>query len=147
MLLTILPQSGILMMFSYCLPYTLRPQPPAPSPPHSRFTSLSVITEAIGNITTSAEVSRIDVVDEGFDSRIQGGALVGWIPPYIRLSSDFFSSALGGYFSPLLTVVPLLVFGQVCLIVSLCVFRCPLHPHPLFPLLSLLSFTVLSLEQ
>lgn len=32
--------------------------------------------EAIGDITASAEVSRVSVVGEEFDSRIQGGVLV-----------------------------------------------------------------------
>lgn len=35
--------------------------------------------EAIGDITASAEVSRIEVQGEEFDSRIQGGVLVGRI--------------------------------------------------------------------
>lgn len=33
--------------------------------------------EAIGDITASAEASRLRVDDEEFDSRIQGGVLVG----------------------------------------------------------------------
>lgn len=33
--------------------------------------------EAIGDITASAEVSRVQVDGEEFDSRIQGGILVG----------------------------------------------------------------------
>ena len=32
--------------------------------------------EAIGDITASAEVSRVEVDGEDFDSRIQGGVLV-----------------------------------------------------------------------
>ena len=36
--------------------------------------------EAIGDITASAEVSRVEVEGEDFDSRIQGGVLVGLTP-------------------------------------------------------------------
>ena len=32
--------------------------------------------EAIGDITASAEVSRLEVIGDDFDSRIQGGILV-----------------------------------------------------------------------
>ena len=38
--------------------------------------SVSLAMEAIGDITASAEVSRVAVVGEEFDSRIQGGVLV-----------------------------------------------------------------------
>lgn len=38
---------------------------------------VSLAMEAIGDITASAEVSRVPVVGEEFDSRIQGGVLVG----------------------------------------------------------------------
>ena len=54
--------------------------------------------EAIGDITTSAEVSRQPVEGEVFDSRIQGGLL---------------ADGLGGFFSALFTVTPLSVFAQV----------------------------------
>ncbi|OJA15686.1 hypothetical protein AZE42_13932 [Rhizopogon vesiculosus] len=37
---------------------------------------VSVAMEAIGDITASAEVSRLRVEGEEFDSRIQGGILV-----------------------------------------------------------------------
>lgn len=37
---------------------------------------VSVAMEAIGDITASAEVSRVEVDGEDFDSRIQGGVLV-----------------------------------------------------------------------
>jgi hypothetical protein len=40
------------------------------------LTSVSVAMEAIGDITASAEVSRLPVEGEDFDSRIQGGVLV-----------------------------------------------------------------------
>jgi hypothetical protein len=38
--------------------------------------------EAIGDITASAEVSRLAVDGEEFDSRIQGGVLVQLLHPY-----------------------------------------------------------------
>ena len=72
--------------------------------------------EAIGDITASAEVSRVAVDGEEFDTRIQGGVLV-------RKSNDpFFHSAIhsvmqsdgiGGFFSALFTVTPLSIFAQV----------------------------------
>ena len=42
--------------------------------------SVSLAMEAIGDITASAEVSRVQVDGEEFDSRIQGGILVGCSP-------------------------------------------------------------------
>jgi hypothetical protein len=36
--------------------------------------------EAMGDITASAEVSRVEVEGEEFESRIQGGVLVGLTP-------------------------------------------------------------------
>lgn len=38
--------------------------------------SVSTTMEAIGDITASAEVSRLKVTGDDFDSRIQGGVLV-----------------------------------------------------------------------
>ncbi|KAH7107896.1 Xanthine/uracil permease [Auriculariales sp. MPI-PUGE-AT-0066] len=58
---------------------------------------VSLAMEAIGDITTSAEVSRLPVEGEEFDSRIQGGLL---------------ADGLGGFFSALFTVTPLSVFAQ-----------------------------------
>ena len=55
--------------------------------------------EATGDITASAEVSRVAVEGDEFESRIQGGLL---------------SDGLGGFFSALFTVAPLSVFAQVC---------------------------------
>jgi xanthine/uracil permease len=40
------------------------------------FSLVSLAMEAIGDITASAEVSRLEVEGEEFDSRIQGGLLV-----------------------------------------------------------------------
>jgi uracil-xanthine permease len=58
---------------------------------------VSVAMEAIGDITASAEVSRLPVEGEEFDSRIQGGVL---------------SDGIGGIISALFTVTPLSVFAQ-----------------------------------
>ncbi|KAG2128539.1 Xanthine/uracil/vitamin C permease, partial [Suillus bovinus] len=57
----------------------------------------SVAMKAIGNVTTSAEVSRIPVEGKDFNSRIQGGIL---------------SDGMGGLISVLFTVTPLSVFAQ-----------------------------------
>ncbi|KAH9475057.1 Uric acid-xanthine permease [Psilocybe cubensis] len=59
---------------------------------------ISLAMEAMGDITASAEVSRVDVRGVEFDSRIQGGIL---------------SDGIGGFFSALFTVAPLSVFAQV----------------------------------
>jgi len=40
------------------------------------FVIVSLAMEAIGDITASAEVSRVEVDGPEFDSRIQGGVLV-----------------------------------------------------------------------
>ncbi|CAL1699870.1 unnamed protein product [Somion occarium] len=58
---------------------------------------VSLAMEAIGDITASAEVSRVAVDGEEFDSRIQGGVL---------------SDGIGGFFSALFTVTPLSIFAQ-----------------------------------
>ncbi|KAJ7253995.1 permease family-domain-containing protein [Mycena rebaudengoi] len=58
---------------------------------------VSLAMEAIGDITASAEVSRVDVRGVEFDSRIQGGVL---------------SDGLGGFVSALFTVTPLSIFAQ-----------------------------------
>ncbi|KAJ7137301.1 permease family-domain-containing protein [Mycena filopes] len=58
---------------------------------------VSLAMEAIGDITASAEVSRVDVRGLEFDSRVQGGVL---------------SDAIGGFFSALFTVTPLSIFAQ-----------------------------------
>lgn len=42
--------------------------------------------EAMGDITASAEVSRVAVEGEEFESRIQGGVLVSYIPLIIIFS-------------------------------------------------------------
>ncbi|GAB1526689.1 hypothetical protein RhiTH_009861 [Rhizoctonia solani] len=53
--------------------------------------------EAIGDITASAEVSRVEVDGEVFDTRIQGGVL---------------ADGVGGFVSALFTVTPLSIFAQ-----------------------------------
>jgi len=69
--------------------------PPAILPMLAVYVSLAM--EAIGDITASAEVSRLAVEGEEFDSRIQGGLL---------------SDGIGGFVSALFTVTPLSVFAQ-----------------------------------
>ena len=43
---------------------------------YSLVVTVSLAMEAIGDITASAEVSRVPVDGEEFDTRIQGGVLV-----------------------------------------------------------------------
>ncbi|KAG1823974.1 permease family-domain-containing protein [Suillus subaureus] len=69
--------------------------PPAILPMLAVYVSTTM--EAIGDITASAEVSRIPVEGKDFDSRIQGGVL---------------SDGIGGFISALFTVTPLSVFAQ-----------------------------------
>ncbi|TFK43056.1 xanthine/uracil permease [Crucibulum laeve] len=69
--------------------------PPAILPMLAVYVSLAM--EAIGDITASAEVSRVEVEGLEFDSRIQGGIL---------------SDGLGGFLSALFTVTPLSIFAQ-----------------------------------
>jgi xanthine/uracil permease len=54
--------------------FKIRVYPPAILPMLAVY--VSVAMEAIGDITASAEVSRVEVDGEDFDSRIQGGVLV-----------------------------------------------------------------------
>jgi len=71
--------------------------------------------EAIGDTTASAEVSRIHVEGEDFDSRIQGGLLVR--PTTEMITDDILtksqSDGIGGFISALLTVTPASTFAQV----------------------------------
>ncbi|KAH7922562.1 Xanthine/uracil permease [Leucogyrophana mollusca] len=69
--------------------------PPAILPMLAVYVSTTM--EAIGDITASAEVSRIAVEGLEFDSRIQGGIL---------------SDGIGGFISALFTVAPLSIFAQ-----------------------------------
>ena len=46
------------------------------------YLAVSLAMEAIGDITASAEVSRVPVDGEEFDTRIQGGVLVRGISYY-----------------------------------------------------------------
>ncbi|KAL4245118.1 nucleobase:cation symporter-2 (NCS2) family protein [Abortiporus biennis] len=75
--------------------FKIRVYPPAILPMLAVYISLAM--EAIGDITASAEVSRVPVDGEEFDSRIQGGVL---------------SDGIGGFFSALFTVTPLSIFAQ-----------------------------------
>lgn len=58
---------------------------------------LSLMCEAIGDITATSEVSRLSVTSRQFDKRIQGGVL---------------SDGLGGLLSSLFTITPMSVFAQ-----------------------------------
>ncbi|KAJ3911707.1 xanthine/uracil permease [Lentinula edodes] len=69
--------------------------PPAILPMLAVYVSLAM--EAIGDITASAECSRVDVRGIEFDSRVQGGVL---------------SDGIGGFLSALFTVTPLSIFAQ-----------------------------------
>ncbi|KZT35706.1 Xanthine/uracil permease [Sistotremastrum suecicum HHB10207 ss-3] len=75
--------------------FKIRVYPPAILPMLAVYISLAM--EAIGDITASAEVSRLEVDGPEFDSRIQGGVL---------------SDGIGGFLSALFTVTPLSVFAQ-----------------------------------
>jgi len=75
--------------------FKIRVYPPAILPMLAVY--VSVAMEAIGDITASAEVSRVEVDGEDFDSRIQGGVL---------------SDGIGGFISALFTVTPLSIFAQ-----------------------------------
>ncbi|KAI9000895.1 Xanthine/uracil permease [Trametes punicea] len=75
--------------------FKIRVYPPAILPMLAVY--VSVAMEAIGDITASAEVSRVSVVGEEFDTRIQGGVL---------------SDGIGGFLSALFTVTPLSIFAQ-----------------------------------
>lgn len=57
----------------------------------------SLMSEAIGDITATSEVSQLEVQGPNFDKRIKGGVL---------------SDGLGGIFSALCTTTPLSVFAQ-----------------------------------
>jgi xanthine/uracil permease len=79
---------------------------------------VSLAMEAIGDITASAEVSRVDVQGEEFDSRIQGGVLVcmfllASLNIVLFTRNLFQSDGIGGFFSALFTVTPLSIFAQV----------------------------------
>ncbi|RPD67034.1 Xanthine/uracil permease [Lentinus tigrinus ALCF2SS1-7] len=81
--------------FLWVRTFKIRVYPPAILPMLAVYVSLAM--EAIGDITASAEVSRVSVVGEEFDSRIQGGVL---------------SDGIGGFLSALFTVTPLSIFAQ-----------------------------------
>ncbi len=78
--------------------------------------AVALAMEAIGDITASAELSRLPVVGEEFDSRIQGGLLVttcSSLRPQIM--ADCLTNkgdGIGGFVSALFTVTPLSNFAQ-----------------------------------
>jgi xanthine/uracil permease len=72
--------------------------------------------EAIGDITASSEVSRVEVQGPEFESRIQGGMLVGltlvsFLYPLLK-SPATQADGIGGFLSALFTVTPLSVYAQ-----------------------------------
>ncbi|KZT57287.1 xanthine/uracil permease [Calocera cornea HHB12733] len=88
-------QTAPAITFLWVHTFKIRVYPPAILPMLAVYISLAM--EAIGDITASAEVSRVEVEGLEFDSRIQGGVL---------------SDGLGGFFSALFTVTPLSIFAQ-----------------------------------
>ncbi|KAI5121198.1 hypothetical protein M0805_005999 [Coniferiporia weirii] len=88
-------KSAPAITFLWVKTFKIRVYPPAILPMLAVYISLAM--EAIGDITASAEVSRVEVDGPVFDSRIQGGVL---------------SDGLGGFISALFTVAPLSVFAQ-----------------------------------
>ncbi|EJD43542.1 Xanthine/uracil permease [Auricularia subglabra TFB-10046 SS5] len=88
-------KSAPAVTFLWVHTFKIRVYPPAILPMLAVYVSLAM--EAIGDITASAEVSRVEVDGEEFDSRIQGGVL---------------ADGIGGFFSALFTVSPLSVFAQ-----------------------------------
>ncbi|KAF8885800.1 xanthine/uracil permease [Infundibulicybe gibba] len=88
-------KSAPAITFLWVHTFKIRVYPPAILPMLAVYISLAM--EAIGDITASAEVSRLDVRGVEFDSRIQGGIL---------------GDGIGGFVSALLTMTPLSVFAQ-----------------------------------
>nr|VWP00535.1 FAD-binding FR-type domain-containing protein [Ganoderma boninense] len=88
-------QTSPAITFLWVHTFKIRVYPPAILPMLAVYISLAM--EAIGDITASAEVSRVAVIGEEFDSRIQGGVL---------------SDGIGGFLSALFTVTPLSIFAQ-----------------------------------
>lgn len=106
--------------------------------------------EAIGDITASAEVSRVEVEGEDFDSRIQGGVLVSLISFSLDFFLDFY---LGFKFKSLLFrvetschVLRLFDLGKGLFLISICLIwmdigrwywrvpLCVVHCHATFSL-------------
>jgi uric acid-xanthine permease len=77
---------------------------------------ISLAMEAIGDITASAEVSRVAVDGPEFDTRIQGGVLVRMIhSSSATILTNLWckqSDGIGGLISALFTVTPLSIFAQ-----------------------------------
>ncbi|KAL0959256.1 hypothetical protein HGRIS_014527 [Hohenbuehelia grisea] len=86
-------QSAPAITFLWVYRFKIGVYPPAILPMLAVY--ISLIMEAIGDTTASAEASRLAVEGPDFDSRIQGGVL---------------SDGIGGFFSALFTVTPLSTF-------------------------------------
>jgi uracil-xanthine permease len=104
--------------------FKIRVYPPAILPMLAVYITCAM--EAIGDITASSEVSRVDIEGPEFDSRIQGGVL---------------SDGLGGFLSALFTVTPLSVFAQNNGVIALT--RCANRSAGRFCCLFLILFGVL----
>ncbi|TFK94677.1 Xanthine/uracil permease [Polyporus arcularius HHB13444] len=104
--------------------FKIRVYPPAILPMLAVYVSLAM--EAVGDITASAEVSRVSVVGEEFDTRIQGGVL---------------SDGIGGFLSALFTVTPLSIFAQNNGVIA--ITRCANRTAGRFCCLFLILFGVL----
>jgi len=71
--------------------------------------------EAIGDITASAEVSRVAVHGREFETRLQGGVLVrhsAYKYHLARSTSTCQADGIGGFLAALFTVTPLSIFAQ-----------------------------------
>jgi len=88
-------KSAPAITFLWVHTFKIRVYPPAILPMLAVYVSLTM--EAIGDITASAEVSRLQVGGEEFDTRIQGGIL---------------ADGVSGVLSALFTATPLSVFAQ-----------------------------------
>ncbi|KAG9317878.1 permease family-domain-containing protein [Chiua virens] len=90
-----LPCICVILIFTRVHTFKIDVYPPAILPMLAVYVSTTM--EAIGDVTASAEVSRLEVTGDDFDSRIQGGVL---------------SDGFGGFISALFTVTPLSIFAQ-----------------------------------
>ncbi|RPD67033.1 Xanthine/uracil permease [Lentinus tigrinus ALCF2SS1-6] len=117
-------QSAPVITFIWVHTFKLRVYPPAILPVLAVYVALAM--EAIGDITASAEVSRLPVVGQEFDSRIQGGLL---------------GDGIGGFVSALFTVTPLSNFAQNNGVIA--ITRCANRTAGQFCCLFLILFGVL----
>ncbi|TCD60059.1 hypothetical protein EIP91_010793 [Steccherinum ochraceum] len=110
--------------FLWVKTFKIRVYAPAILPMLAVYISLAM--EAIGDITASAEVSRVAVDGIEFDTRIQGGVL---------------SDGIGGFVSALFTVTPLSIFAQNNGVIA--ITRCANRTAGRFCCLFLILFGVL----